>query len=81
MPLPSLVRWRLRESVRNLNARASFGAVELAEDVESGNKADEADAHDEHGGGSDLEAGRFIGVESQHVAPRPGAAGDAAGDV
>lgn len=58
----------------NLNARAGFRAVELAEYVESGDKSDEADAHDEHSCWSDLQAGRFIRVESEHITPRSGAA-------
>lgn len=69
---------RLFGAIRNLNARASSGAVELAKDVESGDEGDEADAHDENSGGSDLQARRFIRAEPEHVAPRSGATSRAA---
>lgn len=55
-----------------------FVAVELAEDVESGDEADEAQAHDEDDGGSDLQARSVVGVEPQHVASVSGTATSAA---
>lgn len=41
--------------------------VELAEHVEGGDEADEAEAHDEHDGGGDLQAWSVVGVEPEHV--------------
>lgn len=48
--------------------------------MEGSDEAYEAERHDEHHGGREAEAGRLVGVESQHVAPAatgeaPGAAG------
>lgn len=36
--------------------------------MEGGDEAYEAEGHDEHHGGREAEAGRLVGVESQHVA-------------
>ena len=55
-------------------------AVELAEHVERGDEADEAEAHDEHHRRRDLEAGGVVGVEPQHIASAgAGAAADRGG--
>lgn len=54
--------------------------VELAKDVESGDKTYEAEAHDEHNGGRNLQAWGIVGVESQHVGGT-GATSDRSGAV
>lgn len=63
------------------SARTRSIAVELAEDMEGGDEADEAEAHDEHHRRRDLQAGSVIGVESQHVAASAGASSDGGGAV
>ena len=60
-------------------SRAGSVAVQLAEDVEGGDEADEAEAHHEHHRRRDLQAGSVIGVEPKHVARGAGAASDSAG--
>lgn len=50
-----------------------FDAVELADDVEDGDEADEAEAHDEDDGGADLQARRVVRVEAKHIAAGPAA--------
>ena len=47
--------------------------------MERGDEADEAEAHDEHDGRRDLQAGSVVGVEPQHVAAGAGTASDPAG--
>ena len=47
--------------------------VKLADDMEGGHEADEADAHHKYDGGRDLEPGRIVRVETQHVAVVPSA--------
>jgi len=49
-------------------AGAGSIAVELAEHVQRGDEADEAEAHHEHHRRRDLEARSVVGVEPQHVA-------------
>lgn len=49
-------------------------AVEFAEDVQGRDKADEAEAHDEHDSRTDLQARSVVGVEPKHVATRTGPA-------
>ena len=41
--------------------------------MEGGHEADEADAHHKYDGGRDLESGRIVRVETQHVAVVPSA--------
>ena len=61
-----------RKANRSSSDPSSSGAgsesVELAEDVEGGDEADEAEAHDEDDGGANLEPRRVVRVEPEHVA-------------
>lgn len=65
--------------IRTRNQKSSSAsvsiAVEFAEDVESRDKADEAEAHDEHDGRTDLQARGVVGIEPEHVATRTGPPG------
>ena len=47
---------------RKLSGGSGGSAVELAEDVERGDEATEAEVHDEHDGRRDLQAGSVVGV-------------------
>ncbi|KAL6953284.1 hypothetical protein U1Q18_042925 [Sarracenia purpurea var. burkii] len=47
-------------------------SVKLAEDVEGGDEADKADAHNKDDGGADLQSGGVIGVEPEHIASGTG---------
>ncbi|KAL6979158.1 hypothetical protein U1Q18_020824 [Sarracenia purpurea var. burkii] len=48
-------------------SRARSAAVKLAEDVEGGDEADKAEAHNKDDGGADLQSGGVIGVEPEHI--------------
>lgn len=56
--------------IRAMKSRSatSFVAINLAEDVESSDEADEAETHNEDDGRRDLESRSVVGVESQHIA-------------
>nr|DAD26135.1 TPA_asm: hypothetical protein HUJ06_027602 [Nelumbo nucifera] len=66
------------EKIRCSNLESSSGtrsvAVELTKDVESGDEADEAEAHHEDDGGSYLQARGVVSIEPQHVASAPASA-------
>ena len=61
------LRWNMYTSFLSWCATGSV-VVKLADDMEGGHEADEADAHHKHDGGRDLESGRIVRVETQHVA-------------
>lgn len=50
-----------------LNSSGGSRAIELTKDVEAGDEADEAEAHDEDNGGRNLQAWSIVSVESEHV--------------
>ncbi|KAF7823425.1 NAC domain-containing protein 68 [Senna tora] len=60
---------------------ACRSTVELAEHVKRGDETDEAEAHDEHDGGGNLQPRGVVGVEPQHVGAATGSARDCAGAV
>lgn len=65
----------IRMTIRKSSSAGRSVEVELAEDVERGDEANEAEAHDEHDGRSDLQAWSVVGVEPQHVVSGTRAAG------
>ena len=56
--------------IRAMKSRSatSFVAINLAEDVESSDEADEAETHNEDDGRRHLQSRSVVGVESQHIA-------------
>lgn len=67
------MRYRDHKRNKKRSSGCSFGAVKLSEHMESGDKADEAEAHDEDDGRRDLESRRIIGVETEHIRARSSA--------
>ncbi len=69
---------RSKLRIRKLSSGVG-SAIELAEDMEGGDEADETDAHDKHHGRRDLQSGCVVGVEPQHVSTSTSTASDPAG--
>ena len=66
-------------SSHDSRSSSGFGAIELAENVESGDEAYEAKTHDEDNGRGYLQAWSIVGVESEHVASGIGSNGGGGG--
>lgn len=55
---------------RVVRSGTNLAAIKLAKDMESSDKANEAETYHQDYRGRDLQARRIIGVESKHVAAR-----------
>lgn len=56
--------------IRVVRSGTNLAAIKLAKDMESSDKANEAETYHQDYRGRDLQARRIIGVESKHVAAR-----------